>query len=68
MSIQFCVSEVDAVKRLRCWRDQSSTCMGSLCMAWRWIKTNVPDKDGDLVVSGDTHGYCGVAGKPWVAE
>lgn len=21
----------------RCWHDQSSTCIASMCMAWRWV-------------------------------
>jgi hypothetical protein len=36
-------------------------------MAWRWVETHIPDPAGgpDLIKSGDTHGYCGLAGKPW---
>ena len=39
-------------------------CIASECMAWRWVETNINNKDGDLVPSDDTHGYCGLAGKP----
>ena len=45
-------------------------CLGSDCMAWRWVETHVqgPMKDdgslGDMVASGDTHGVCGLAGPP----
>lgn len=42
-------------------------CVASACMAWRWVETHIHDPDnpkGDLIVSGDTHGYCGLAGDP----
>lgn len=42
-------------------------CVGSRCMAWRWIETNIRNQEGPdahLVPSGDTHGYCGLAGIP----
>ena len=48
--------------------DPSTACLGSGCMAWRWVETHVsgPMKDdgapGDLVPSSDTHGYCGLGG------
>lgn len=29
-------------------------CVGSRCMAWRWV----------MPVVGDSRGYCGLAGKP----
>ena len=32
-------------------------------IAWRWIDTNIKDGDGTKP-SGDTHGYCGLAGNP----
>lgn len=42
------------------------SCVGSDCMAWRWVETNVNDgKGGPMHPSGDTHGYCGLAGNPW---
>lgn len=41
-------------------------CAGSECMAWRFVETHIKDAEGNLtVLSGDTHGYCGLAGKPW---
>lgn len=39
-------------------------CIASRCMAWRWMETHIKDADGNLtVLSGDTHGYCGLAGR-----
>src|ERR1700675_2507627 len=51
-----------------------ANCLGSGCMAWRWVETNVngpmgeDGAPGDLVPSGDTHGYCGLAGVPGAAR
>jgi hypothetical protein len=42
-------------------------CMGSKCMAWRWVRTHIKNPaapEGDLIASDDTHGYCGMAGPP----
>lgn len=69
MSVQFCVSEDEAVLDKFCCLPSSggSKCTGSKCMAWRWVETHIknPERpDGDLISSGDTHGYCGLAGKP----
>ena len=44
-----------------------TTCIASDCMAWRFTRTHIKNPDdpkGDLIESGDTHGYCGLAGKP----
>lgn len=41
----WCVSETEAFKK-RCAQDLSGTCVGSTCMAWRWVKTNVNDAPG----------------------
>jgi hypothetical protein len=35
---------------------QSSNCIGSNCMAWRYFPNNVPRDE-------KPHGYCGLAGK-----
>jgi hypothetical protein len=35
--------------------DQGKTCLGSRCMAWRWVRRS---EDGEMV------GYCGLAGTP----
>jgi hypothetical protein len=64
MSIEFCVSEAEAFKKY-CARALKDPCIGSRCMAWRWVETNVSDGRGGLKPSTDTHGYCGLAGKPW---
>lgn len=49
--------------------DTGVSCLGSGCMAWRWVETHVPgpmkdDGAADLVPSSNTHGYCGLAGDP----
>ncbi len=44
-------------------------CIADACMAWRWVETHINNPDaphGDLIPSGDTHGYCGLAGDPRV--
>jgi hypothetical protein len=71
MSVSFCTAEQDA-KEMTCPLTLGDSgpwpCVGSLCMAWRWVETHIknPDcPDGDMIPSGDTHGYCGLAGKPW---
>lgn len=44
-------------------------CIASACMAWRWAETWVKGDDGNLnVLSGDTHGICGLAGDPRVGH
>lgn len=41
-------------------------CIGAECMAWRWVQTHIYDNEGNLtILSGDTHGYCGLAGPEW---
>lgn len=40
-------------------------CIGSACMAWRWVMEHIIQRDG--TISGPTpsqQGYCGLAGKP----
>lgn len=42
-------------------------CLGSACMAWRWVPSNhmrgVPNRDGEVeFVSVREHGFCGLAG------
>ncbi len=44
--------------------DSDCRCVASGCMAWRWVETHIKSGTGDLVASGDTHGYCGLAGNP----
>ena len=44
---------------------EATTCMGSKCMAWRWVKDPLVDfVANDKAVTGKTsdHGYCGLAG------
>lgn len=68
MSVQFCISEHETLKKVCCLPGSGgSCCLGSRCMAWRWVETYIKNPAGtsDLIRSGDTHGYCGLAGKPW---
>lgn len=78
--MQFCVAEKDARATKTCPMSLARPdgmhsyggphgCHGSDCMAWRWVETHLPDEHGNLtVLSGDTHGYCGMAGPPWRRE
>lgn len=75
MSVQFCVSEHEANGKLCVLGTGADTharqghCIGSECMAWRWVETHIKDPEWPegtrLIASSDTHGYCGLAGKPW---
>lgn len=67
MSIKFCVAESDT-KNKTCpiIHDGQYGCVGSMCMAWRWVETHIADDAGNpTILSCDTHGYCGLAGAPW---
>lgn len=33
-------------------------------MAWRFVNTHIDDGNGGTKSSGDTHGFCGMAGDP----
>lgn len=45
------------------WLDNQTRCLGAGCMMWRWVATHVNDgKGGDMVLSENTHGYCGLSG------
>ena len=40
-------------------------CIGSACMAWRWISKTGTSEDGKPnYYTGKWKGYCGLAGKP----
>lgn len=40
-------------------------CSGRRCMAWRFSRTHINNPSGgDMIISDDTHGYCGLAGVP----
>ena len=57
---------VDAARTMWCPQatdEDTQNCIASRCMAWRWVETNIKDGEGTKV-SGDTHGYCGLAGRP----
>ena len=54
-----CVSQTDGDA------EYSQRCLGSGCMAWRWIWTVSPYGVPDFVAEIETkNGYCGLAGKP----
>lgn len=38
-------------------------CIGSACMAWRWVG-GFPLPNDPPAISNRYHGYCGLAGKP----
>ena len=40
-------------------------CLGSQCMAWRWVQTYIDDGNGGTETSYNTHGFCGLAGEPY---
>ena len=46
--------------------DKDCLCLGSICMAWRWLLTPEEAKENnDNELLEDTEaGYCGLAGKP----
>lgn len=59
-SIGFCLDEHEGAR---------TTCVATACMAWRFVETHIPEEDGNLTVkSGDTHGFCGLAGIPSGAQ
>jgi hypothetical protein len=69
MAYEFCTSEEIAKTRM-CplsitQKPSPFSCGGSQCMAWRWVEEYVTSTAGQSVLSGDTHGYCGMAGQPW---
>lgn len=72
MPVPFCHREDDLYSKLcpmmigkpMATNGGSNSCIGRSCMAWRFVETHVKDARGDLVPSGDTHGYCGMAGDP----
>lgn len=72
---RYMLTEQNAMKK-RCYRDLSSTCVGSMCMAWRWFSPAPEieifrrgESDADFVKRRDHEqskrmGFCGVAGIP----
>ena len=43
----------------------SSDCIGSRCMAWRWLhKAGTDENDQPNYYAGPWQGYCGLAGRP----
>lgn len=75
MPLKFCVSEEEA-KFKTCPLSFPTvadsigpfSCVGASCMAWRYVWTTIDDGKGELVASGDTHGYCGLAGRPFTNQ
>jgi hypothetical protein len=72
--MQFCHSEKEARGKicpaLPLDQGAPAMCFASDCMAWRWVMTHIRNEEtGDLdMPSGDTHGYCGLAGPEWVCR
>lgn len=64
MPMQFCISLSEALTK-QCAADPDYRCVASGCMAWRWVITHINNPGEPLFPSGDTHGYCGLAGPPW---
>lgn len=64
MSIKFCTSESQAGTKRCVHSEPDRLCIGSECMAWRWVETHISDGQGGLTPSSETHGYCGLAGLP----
>lgn len=56
----------EQAKKKRCYRDLSSTCVGSMCMAWRQEVTEMRHPDSGRVIDTKPtdRGYCGRAGRP----
>ena len=46
--------------------DKKHWCLGSLCMAWRWLEQYKVTKDGPDHEIYTPQGFCGLAGKPEV--
>lgn len=45
--------------------DDDCRCLADGCMAWRFVDTHIKNEAGDFTIkSGDTHGFCGLAGNP----
>lgn len=50
-------------------RGEVPSCLGAVCMAWRWEKPKPPIREIDLVTSDivdapPRRGYCGAFGRP----
>ena len=67
--MKICVSEKEARSKtcpLSMSAPRGELCIGSECMAWRWVRTHINDAPGEPMYESDnTHGYCGLAGLPW---
>ncbi len=60
------LSDASAFNRGGHERDAENTrCIGSACMAWRWVEKNVYNNQGDLIGERvTTYGHCGLASAP----
>ena len=64
MPLKFCHSIEEAKTVMRCPQGLSSTCIADRCMAWRFVRTHVPDGEGGTKECGESHGFCGLAVDP----
>lgn len=70
-------TEREAKEKYCCQADQRNTCVGSACMAWRWLmysplgplrqhEGGLLQRDGSIIDAKDIsalHGYCGLTGE-----
>lgn len=47
-------------------KGSATTCIGSACAAWRWecVRDDYGGENGEPVILTETHGFCGLAGRP----
>ena len=54
-----------AVNRPEPYDNDVPHCLGSFCMAWRWLhKAGTDENDQPNYYAGPWQGYCGLAGRP----
>lgn len=60
--ITYCTNERQALVKEEPPHYRHSNCLGSACMAWRWLR--VTERLSTTSVTERTVGYCGMVGKP----
>lgn len=61
------MTEERAEETLCCTFEEMFTCVGSKCMAWRWVGYDEEETTRRLtrgLPTNSERGYCGLAGKP----
>lgn len=58
--------ETEIADGLRISRPRNEAyCVGARCMMWRWGDAHINNPaGGDMIFSQNTHGFCGLAGRP----